>query len=161
MSEDRIEFEFVQTNVYRRRPCTLCGGATDKVDILTEARWPCGNILTEALGGVLRVCESCLKAGNIDERLELRAQKLEAQAVGMRYLIGQLKMPSFEDWLAMSERANIAWCAQDETGSRDVYKKVMEDDAFYHVWRQNAKDRLESGEEPRCDSNPEDLDLPF
>ena len=153
MSEDIIEFEFVQTNFYRRWPCTVCGGTTEKVNTLTEARWSCGN--------TMRVCESCLKAGNIDERLEQYAEAMDARARAVRGLIGQLKVPSYTDWEAQEDRANIAHDAQDETGSGDVYKQVMEDDAAYHEWRQKAKDRLERGGEPRNSSNPEDLDLPF
>ena len=64
-----------------------------------------------ARGDDLLVCEFCLEAGDIDERLERRATRLEAAAAGTRALIGRLVVPSYAEWQA-------AVAAEDEDFDR-------------------------------------------
>ncbi len=84
-----ITVELVETNVFARWPCTVCGGQTEKVAILAEGQDEHGSI---------RVCENCLEQGGIDERLQKRAVELEIQAELVRKLIGRLKVPTFTEW---------------------------------------------------------------
>jgi hypothetical protein len=81
-----IEIKLVPTNVYTRWPCHVCGGCTEKVGVLAESE------------DGTRVCERCLKAGNVDERLEAFAQALENEARLTRGLIGRLKVPTYQQW---------------------------------------------------------------
>jgi hypothetical protein len=57
-------------------------------------------VLNESPDGAVRVCEHCLQAGHIDERLAMHAQQLEEQAQKTRSLIGRVKVPTYEEWLA-------------------------------------------------------------
>ena len=84
-----ISVELTRTAGYFRLPCTVCGGWTEKNLVAAEAR--------EAW---LRVCESCLEAGDIDTRLQRHADALERQAVQLRSLVGHLRVPTFADWQA-------------------------------------------------------------
>ena len=38
MNEEKIIFELVETNVFTRWPCSICGGCTEKVPILCEVK---------------------------------------------------------------------------------------------------------------------------
>ena len=60
--------------------------------------------LKQSEDGTVRVCEHCLKENAIDARLALHAQRLEAQAQEVRSLIGRLKLPTYEEWLAEAQR---------------------------------------------------------
>ena len=104
----QIEIKLVQTNVFTRWGCDVCGGRTAKVPILAESE------------DGIRVCETCLESGNIDDRLRDKADLLEAMArgarqllrrfheaamfeeaaCGTRELIGRLIVPSFSEWQA-------------------------------------------------------------
>jgi hypothetical protein len=95
-----IEIKLVETHAYQRLACTVCGGWTEKHSVKAET----DNIL---------VCETCLEAGNIDERLAENARKLEAYAAAVRSLIGRLRVPSFEQWQAEIDRSNIRDQAQE------------------------------------------------
>jgi hypothetical protein len=57
----------------------------------------------------VRACTRCLQAGNIDARLEKRAQMYEALAADTRALIGALILPSYEEWKARTEEADRAY----------------------------------------------------
>lgn len=85
-----IVVELVERCGYFRRGCHVCGGHTEKVTVLAEV------VSGEYQG--MRVCETCLKAGDIDARLAAHADTLEAQAALLREVIGRVKVPSFEDW---------------------------------------------------------------
>ena len=99
-----IEIKLVEAFGLRRRPCTVCGGYTEKVPILAESKT--GE----------RVCESCLEAGNIDERLEQHARALDEAAVRVRSLIGRLSVPTYAEWQARYEQYEREW--------REDYKKA-------------------------------------
>ena len=96
-----IKVELVETNFLTRWPCTVCGGCTEKVPILAESKT--GE----------RVCESCLRAGNIDERLEQYALVLDTAvdtaAAATRSLIGRLSVPTYEEWQARCEQHDREW----------------------------------------------------
>jgi hypothetical protein len=88
-TENVIEITLVETNVLTRWPCHVCGGHTEKVEVLAEDH-----------GGNVRVCEFCLEAGNIDDRLRKHAARLREYADAVEALIGLLKVPSYEAWQA-------------------------------------------------------------
>jgi hypothetical protein len=72
------------------------------------------NVLNESPDGTVRVCEHCLKAGHIDDRLAMHAQRLEDQAQKTRLLIGRLEVPSYEEWLAEERRVDAERTAEGE-----------------------------------------------
>ena len=71
-------------------------------------------MLNESPDGTVRVCEHCLQAGHIDERLATHAQQLEEQAQKTRSLIGRLKVPTYEEWIAEEERVDAERIAEGE-----------------------------------------------
>ncbi len=91
-TNDRIVVKLVPTNVFTRWPCHVCGSQTEKVSILAEA----GDPLSDDL---VRVCERCLEAGDIDERLEAHARSLDDDADWVRALIGRLEVPTYAAWV--------------------------------------------------------------
>lgn len=107
-----IKVELVETNFLTRWPCTVCGGCTEKVPILAESKT--GE----------RVCESCLRAGNIDERLEQYALVLDTAvdtaAAATRSLIGRLSVPTYAEWQARYEQYEREWkeSYEKETGEK-------------------------------------------
>ena len=64
--------------------------------------------------GPFAVCEKCLKDCQIDERLAIHAQRLEEEARKTRSLIGRLKVPSYEEWLAEEQRVDAQRIAEGE-----------------------------------------------
>ena len=100
MSEHPIELKFERTNVFTRWPCTVCGGCTEKVPVLVEAK-------DTINGGDIRVCEQCLKRGEVDDELRKHADQLVAHAQELRRLVGCLRVPTFEQWEAECERADM------------------------------------------------------
>ncbi len=62
---------------------------TEKVATLAEAEVP---------EGIVRVCESCLERGCLNERLECQAAQLEEHAQWIRTLTGRLQVPTFKEW---------------------------------------------------------------
>jgi hypothetical protein len=81
-----IEIRLVRTSFFTRWPCSVCLGYTEKEEVLAEGP------------GGLRVCETCLKRGDIDGHLEQSAVALEQEARNTRALIGRLKVPTFAEW---------------------------------------------------------------
>jgi hypothetical protein len=71
-------------------------------------------VLNESPDGTIIVCEHCLKAGHIDERLSMHAQRLEEQAQKIRSLIGRLKVPSYGEWLVEEQRVDAERMAAGE-----------------------------------------------
>jgi hypothetical protein len=122
-----IEFKFVPTNVITRWPCDICGGWTDKDEILIEADAPDGS--------TLRVCPLCLK-GDVEETLKERAEQIEADAPHaaarmiayaqeLRSLIGQIKVPTFAEWEAETKNHYNEWLANlppDERAEEEAYR---------------------------------------
>jgi len=90
---DEVITRFKSVKLHHHWPCTVCGGHTGGV-----------NVLNESEDGTVHVCEHCLKENAIDARLALHAQRLEAQAQEVRSLIGHLKVPTYEEWLAEAQR---------------------------------------------------------
>lgn len=82
---------------YHRLPCTVCGGRTEKYCIKAEN--------PRDVSPRIRVCETCLEDGNIDDRLADHAEALEALAIETRALVGLLKVPTFAEWQAANEEA--------------------------------------------------------
>ena len=82
---------------YHRRPCTVCGGWTEKNRITAEN--------PRDVSPRIRVCETCLEAGDIDDRLADHAEALETLAIETRALVGLLKVPTFAEWRAANEKA--------------------------------------------------------
>jgi hypothetical protein len=78
--EDMIDITLVPAGSAQRRCCTVCGGLTEK--------WV--GVLAQSDDGIC-VCENCLKAGDIDGRLEQHVQDLKAYVQKMRGLIGRLQ----------------------------------------------------------------------
>ena len=83
---EEIRTRFKSVRLHNHWPCTVCGGQTSGV-----------NVLNESPDGTVRVCEHCLQAGHIDERLAMHAQQLEEQAQKTRSLIGRLKVPTYDE----------------------------------------------------------------
>ena len=100
---DEIRTQFKAVKQHFHWPCSVCGGHTRSV-----------NVLTESLDGTVRVCEHCLKDGQIDQRLATHAQRLEDEAQKTRSLIGRLKVPSYEEWLAEERRVDAQRIAEGE-----------------------------------------------
>ena len=111
-----IKVELVETNFLTRWPCTVCGGCTEKVPILAESKT--GE----------RVCESCLRAGNIDERLEQYAlvldTALDTAAAATRSLIGRLSVPTFAEWQARCEQHDREWREDYEKATGEKIEEI-------------------------------------
>jgi hypothetical protein len=80
-----IEMKLTRTSFLTRWPCHICGGETEKDQVLCEAEI-CDD--AELPDGTIRVCAECLAARNIDERLKRTAKMYEDWAVMTRGLIG-------------------------------------------------------------------------
>jgi hypothetical protein len=100
---DEIRTQFKAVKQHFHWPGSVCGGHTRGV-----------NGLTESLDGTVRICERCLKDGQIDERLAKHAQHLEEEVRKTRSLIGRLQLPSHEDWLAKERRVDAQRIAESE-----------------------------------------------
>ena len=103
---DKIVTQFKSVKLHHHWPCTVCGGHTGAV-----------NVLNEAPDGAVPVCEHCLKDGRIDERLAVHAERLETQARETRLLVGRLKVPTYEEWLAEEQRVDASRIAEGEEPS--------------------------------------------
>lgn len=121
MEADKIEPTFERTNFLTRWPCTVCGGCTENVEILTEAK-------DTVNGGGIRVCERCLQNRDIDGELARHADCLEAYPKELRRLLGRLKVPTYQEWEAEMKRAELEWLAmipasQAEADPADINAK--------------------------------------
>jgi hypothetical protein len=101
MSDDKIKFELTPASYFTRRPCHVCGGRTEKVSILCEAKLPC----SDGVEVTMRVCETCLMAGQdrIDKRLNSHIKELEGHARDLGGLVGRLVIPTFDEWQRAEE----------------------------------------------------------
>lgn len=129
MPNEVIEIKLVNT-WYTNHPCTVCGGYTEKHGIVAK---------TDGI----TVCEECLKIGNIDERLEIHAQRLEAGALFLRNRVGRLRVPTLEQWQAANEYCNAAY-------GTDLTREQW--DGWTPEQRQAWKDR---GQNAWIDGDPE------
>ena len=147
---DLIEIKCVRARSWQRYPCTVCGGCTEKVDVHAEsdALPPKeGSVVAESSAcgwdDVIRVCEPCLEAGDIDERLAQRAMEIEAgierraaesrqHVQFLRSLVGRLKVPTFAQWeeagRALSlERFQMELASAYERGKPEKAEAIKED----------------------------------
>ncbi len=104
MTDDVIKISLTPTNFLTRWHCHVCGGRTEKDEMLAEGEQ---NLPSDGLPGrkyrTVRVCDQCLKAADglsIDQRLERFARWLEAEADLTRAMIGKLEVPSYAEWEA-------------------------------------------------------------
>jgi hypothetical protein len=98
--------------------CAVCGADAEAFPVCAEGRDEVGPV---------RVCERCLEAGNIDERLAKRAADLEARATteqnaelevearDARSLIGRLRVPTIEAWRWLASRYAAAEAVDIDT----------------------------------------------
>jgi len=110
MTKPKIEIKLVVSGFLTRWPCHVCGGCTEKNAILCEA---------EIGHSKLRVCEQCLRAGNIDERLEENARWLEDRATWIRELIGRLIVPTYAEWEEREYQADFMYASQTDDVEAD------------------------------------------
>jgi hypothetical protein len=99
------ETKFVFNKHGNRQPCHCCGGFTDEFEVCAEEKIEEGDE-----GDKLRVCARCLKAGQdqIDVILRAHVAQLRRYAQEIEGLIGRLKVPSYADWQAETERQERA-----------------------------------------------------
>ncbi len=98
-----IRVELTKTNLTRRWPCVLCGGATEKTDVIAEAK------------GVGIVCECCLEQGSVAARESLarQADLLECQTADLRELAeAQWEMPTIDEFRDEEEVADALFEAE-------------------------------------------------
>ena len=99
MTSDTIKISLTRTNFLTRWHCHVCGGRTEKDEVLAEGRQDLPNNEYR----IVRVCDQCLRGADglsIDKRLESYARWLEAEADFTRALIGRLEVPTFAEWEA-------------------------------------------------------------
>jgi hypothetical protein len=83
---------------------------------------------------IIRICPECLRAGNIDERLEKTAQVYDRRAAETRALIGQLVVPTYE-----------RWCEEVKAADLDYY--LLERKTRDEIARMTPEERAEAGRE--------------
>ena len=96
---DTIKISLTRTNYLTRWHCHVCGGRTEKDEMLAEGKQDLPNNEYR----VVRVCGQCLKGADglsIDQRLENYARFLDVEAEITRALIGNLQVPSYAEWEA-------------------------------------------------------------
>ncbi len=103
-----IRAELIRTNLYTRWPCHACGGMTEKVGVLCEVPE------SHSTAARFRVCERCLEAGDLVERMLGYAEVLEKRAIEVRDIASRLRVPSYHDWLH-AERLHNALYDEDTT----------------------------------------------
>jgi hypothetical protein len=106
---DVLECKLVEINFFTDLPCHLCCGSTGGGDIL------CG-----AENG-FRICEQCLRAGDLDAKLIVRAEQLECNAAELRSYVGRLKVPSYAKWHAAIQVADLEQEVTSTLGIPDDY----------------------------------------
>ena len=87
------------------QPCALCG-----------VEFQAGPVLTSVLhdNKMIYVCTFCRGGENADDQLKTRAEKLEANTLYLRNLIGRLKFPGHEEWEMVSAQHQRDYVAQYE-----------------------------------------------
>jgi ribosome-binding protein aMBF1 (putative translation factor) len=101
---NNIELKLVEASHLTCLPCHVCGGHTEKDTVSCE-------------GGGICVCPECLKAGNIDERLEETAKRYEADAAKTSELKGRLNTPSYLEWFVANNLEGLKEESADEIRS--------------------------------------------
>ncbi len=90
MDRKKVVFELVEDNAIVRRPCFICGGYSEKSQIVCEVR--------EGLHKGKMVCEFCVQSQEIDDILKGHIESLETRAAILRSLIGRVEVPTWEQW---------------------------------------------------------------
>jgi hypothetical protein len=103
MTHNVIEIKMVDT-YYTRWPCAVCGGWTEKYAVVARGE--------DEQGRTIDVCETCLAAGDIDDRLRQHVATMRADADLVETLIGRLKVPTIAEWRAAGDEAEAAMEAQ-------------------------------------------------
>jgi hypothetical protein len=105
---EKIEIEFEYTGGYGDGEyCTVCGEQAHS-EVLCEGHAESGELI--------RVCETCLEAGDIDSRLQQHAAEVDKFAAYLRGLVGTIKAPSFAHWKAAVEAIE----AEDERADAEL-----------------------------------------
>jgi hypothetical protein len=120
-----IATKLVETNFYTRWHCHACGGHTEKVAILCE-----GDLTAIGLTGRVRVCEKCLKAGDLDQRLNDTARDLEELAALTRSLVGKIKTPTYAEWVEREYLADAAFPFLTVRETRNESKRRLRDKSW-------------------------------
>ena len=94
---DNVTVKLVRTSFFKRYPCHVCGGHTEKVGILAEVQ-------SGPYEGV-RVCEQCLEQRDFDAKFQDHAARLERRAQLLRELLGRLDAPTSQQY----EAAKAEW----------------------------------------------------
>jgi hypothetical protein len=114
-----VKIGFVRSGFLTRHPCHVCGGCTEKVSVLAEGPER------------FRVCETCLKEGDIDLRLAKHAAQLQAQADFISGLIGRLQVPSYEEWEEAQATEDRLFLEEDGERQRErAQMPAVADDDF-------------------------------
>jgi len=103
---DTIVTELVETTVIRRWQYDVCGGHTEKDNILCEGRDPRDGERPKPGGGT--------------------ARKFERWAAKARDMIGRIKTPTYAEWLERSHLGGVAWVLRFDKNldeMRDQWKK--------------------------------------
>ncbi len=107
-----VPVELVESRTLIRQPCTVCGGCTERVRVVAEAR----NLDHEL---IVRVCEDCLRHDDIDGRLENTAFFMEANAKYVRGLKGRLVLPTYAQWEKRNDELEAEFVREQEKSVRD------------------------------------------
>jgi hypothetical protein len=100
MTDHMIKVSLTQACRWTRWKCHVCGGRTEKDEILAEGKQDLPNNEYR----IVRVCDQCLRGADglwIDKRLESYARFLDTEAEITRALIGRLEVPTFAEWKAV------------------------------------------------------------
>jgi hypothetical protein len=129
---NKIEIKLVETNFFTRWSCTVCGGCTEKDPVLAESELEKGD-------GVqcIRVCDLCLKAGDINDRLRARAANLRQRADYIESLIGRLIVPTYQEWQAACDRADEEFCRRVYGKSAAEVREHEKAEACGAAWSSN------------------------
>lgn len=100
-----INAELMAAPWQTRHACHACGGQTEKVLALCEVP------KSHSTHAGFRVCETCLKAGDIDARLSRHADALLDLAAELRGLVGRLRVPTYAEWLRAEQSADVEQAA--------------------------------------------------
>lgn len=112
-----VKVELTETGMYTRRRCHACGGQTEKVSILAEV--PEG-----ADFGGFRVCEECLRSGDVARRIRQHAADLHFKADELLSLAPRLEVPSWRDYLLAELHHEV------EVGRRHAADEDLDADAI-------------------------------
>lgn len=136
MENDKFVFEFVRTFCFlTRHSCHICGGCTEKVEILCEVK--------SGPEKGLRVCEQCLKSGDVEKRLQKNIKRVEEQLEGLRALSGRLVVPTYAQWESECQAAEQRYLAREKT---EEQQRLCDDVVRWKSECQTEQQRLDEQE---------------